>query len=90
MSVRQDIVHNIFDDLWSEVSPYLKPLISKITNEFISPNNDGEVGTEISIDIQDTVNEDGEDEDGLTYLCSAMTIRPIPLQKRESSARTRS
>lgn len=86
VNLRHDIIHNIFNDLWSVVDPFIQPLIVKMTKDFISPAFNREGRKNSILETRETP----DDEDVLSCLLSAMTIRPVPLQKRESSARNRS
>ncbi|KAJ3299893.1 hypothetical protein HK104_006250 [Borealophlyctis nickersoniae] len=91
-SIRQDILGHVFDDVWSEIIPTFQPLMDSLANEFKRPgqaadgNNDLPTAAHEHDFADDNVDAFLDNED----LLSAMTIRPVPLQKRESSARIRS
>ncbi|KAJ3220954.1 hypothetical protein HK099_003886 [Clydaea vesicula] len=74
-TIQQDITDCVFEDLWSEIVVILYPLIDIIAQE----NKSGQISL--------TQNYDDE---VIQNLASAMTIRPVPLQKREWSAKIRS
>ncbi|KAJ3333881.1 hypothetical protein HDU76_001797 [Blyttiomyces sp. JEL0837] len=89
-SIRQDIMSHLFDDVWSEITPSFQPLL----DNFIHGASQGmdpepQMKSNYAILDADTDEEDSSliDSEGLL---SAMTIRPVPLQKRESSAKVRS
>ncbi|KAJ3137738.1 hypothetical protein HDU90_001689 [Geranomyces variabilis] len=84
-SIRQDIVGHLFDDIWSEVSGRVLAGNSATDEDDEVSGLLGEHGKLAFDEI--LLRQFGEGGDGLL---SAMTIRPVSLQKRESSARIRS
>ncbi|KAJ3322615.1 hypothetical protein HDV06_002829 [Boothiomyces sp. JEL0866] len=86
-SMKKDLIHSIFDDLWSEVYPKFQILIEQFANNLAhSVSHTPENSSQILHPYE--TNSEGEDSDD--DLLSAITIRPIPLQKRGSSSRVRS
>ncbi|KAI9339559.1 hypothetical protein DFJ73DRAFT_568180 [Zopfochytrium polystomum] len=85
-SIRQDMMGYLFDDMWSEVMPFFQPAV--IRGDDI-PLKDANVSSTICA-INDEDDEDTSLIDSVDPLMKAITIRPVSLQKRESSARTRS
>ncbi|KAI9095911.1 hypothetical protein DFS34DRAFT_686717, partial [Phlyctochytrium arcticum] len=86
-SIYQDIAGHVFDDIWAELVPLFYPILESFNEDMIGAEDmDITRGTEqkfsVLIDPDDFVDEDG--------LLSAMTIRPVSLQRRETSARLRS
>ena len=79
--VKQDLIHNFMDDIWTDISDTLGPLFEKLS-QIRDMSNFGS-STQSESDEISLQESDGEEEN---YLASAMTIRPIPLQKREASA----
>ncbi|KAJ3415202.1 hypothetical protein HDV05_005342 [Chytridiales sp. JEL 0842] len=87
-SIRQDIMGHLFDDLWSEIIPGFQPILDSMQS-----GNQPTEQTEL-VKLSLNADEDLEEAEILPLdadhlLLSAMTIRPVPLQKRESSARVR-
>ncbi|KAI8809770.1 hypothetical protein BJ742DRAFT_770908 [Cladochytrium replicatum] len=87
-SIQQDILSNIFDDIWLEIIPVLEPIIECFLD-------DPAMSRDAVMDPKQRNHELGDIEsDALTLLetenlLSAMTIRQVALQKRDSSARIR-
>ncbi|KAJ3259185.1 High affinity cAMP-specific and IBMX-insensitive 3',5'-cyclic phosphodiesterase 9A [Boothiomyces macroporosus] len=92
-SMKKDLIHSIFDDLWSEVYPKFQVLIDQFANSIgkLTPDIVHSVSqtpdnsSQIIHPYETPLEEDSEDD-----LLSAITIRPVPLQKRGSSSRVRS
>ncbi|KAJ3093666.1 hypothetical protein HK100_006494, partial [Physocladia obscura] len=115
-SIRQDIMSNVFDDIWSEVIPLFQPLLSKgcepsianskkqsqqqniLTNSLTNSHQDVFDGLNPTKQPDSQLFEvfgDPEASDDIfsantqTLLSSAMTIKSLPLQRRDSSARVK-
>ncbi|KAI8908171.1 hypothetical protein DFJ77DRAFT_474037 [Powellomyces hirtus] len=90
-SIRQDIVGHLFDDIWSEMIPVFHPLLKSLSSDMSSDDDDEDsilIGDHGKLAFDEILlRQFGDGGDGLL---SAMTIRPVSLQKRESSARIRS
>ncbi|TPX61130.1 hypothetical protein SpCBS45565_g07334 [Spizellomyces sp. 'palustris'] len=91
-SIRQDIVGHIFDDIWSELVPMFHPLIDALSatlrgSEADAHDNVHATSGQGGLGYPEMLFQDDSDDEGLL---SAITIRPVSLQKRESSARVRS
>ncbi|KAJ3171596.1 hypothetical protein HDU88_007676 [Geranomyces variabilis] len=90
-SIKQDIVGHLFDDIWSEMVPVFHPLLESLSDDSATDEDDevgGLLGEHGKLAFDEILlRQFGEGGDGLL---SAMTIRPVSLQKRESSARIRS
>ncbi|KAJ8329402.1 hypothetical protein O5D80_002417 [Batrachochytrium dendrobatidis] len=81
-SVREDIVSSVFEELWAEIVPVFHDLVCKYAQS-LHPHN------KISFSDQGVGMHEVCVEDTLPNLLSAITIRSVPLQKRDSSARSR-
>ncbi|KAJ3344688.1 hypothetical protein HDU83_004947 [Entophlyctis luteolus] len=101
-SIRQDIVSHMLDEIWSEIVPILEPLHRKLqakdslfSAEVGHSKNEPfkkQRGTHQSIHpaVQQHASNDSDEEDlefSPSLLVSAMTIKSLSLQQRQSSAR---
>jgi hypothetical protein len=81
--IKQDLIHSIFDDIWSELSPKFQIIIEKAKQDSNSKIESMETYAN-SISFSDE-NDDGfesETEENNMHLLRAMTIKPISLRKR--------
>lgn len=78
-SVKQDLIQSIFDDLWSEIYPRFQHLIKKLAEDA------SKIAHVVPHSYSDL--EICEEADHELDLLSAITIKPIPLQKREWSTK---
>lgn len=98
-SIKEDLLHSIFDDLWAEVYLKFEDVVTRVSTGIL-------LNLTILIAFKDfpaskliqkstsavpsSVGDDEESEEEYEYdLLSAITIRPIPLQKRDQSAKSR-
>ncbi|KAJ3266332.1 hypothetical protein HDU77_001399 [Chytriomyces hyalinus] len=96
-SIRQDIIDHLFDDMWSEIVPIFNPLLSNDDESLDTQRDQGAqdltIFSNYFSDDDDEDNEDDEDDqdsdESSENLLSAMTIKSLPLQRRESSARVK-
>ncbi|KAI8822056.1 uncharacterized protein EV422DRAFT_614411 [Fimicolochytrium jonesii] len=80
-SIRQDILGHLFDDIWSEMVPVFQPLLNALSDEK-GDEDDKDDDLIDKLPFDDMILRELAD-DGLL---SAMTIRPVSLQKRDHSA----
>lgn len=80
-NARQDLVDGIFDDLWCEISSEIVPLIKGLM--LLKKPTDA-----LPEDAYSVIDVIERSQSELPDLLAAMTIRPIPLQKRDYRART--
>ncbi|KAI8902766.1 hypothetical protein BC833DRAFT_572446 [Globomyces pollinis-pini] len=85
LNAKKDLIHTIFDDLWSEVYPKFHPIVTKLADDILQNKSQDMSSGSASPSCFEMVPDD-EDNMG-SDLLSAITIRHIPLQKRESSAK---
>ncbi|KAJ2999076.1 hypothetical protein HDV02_003606 [Globomyces sp. JEL0801] len=95
LNAKKDLIHTIFDDLWSEVYPKFHPIVTKLADgiilfdtkyQDILQNKSQDMSSGSASPSCFEMVPDDEDNMG-SDLLSAITIRHIPLQKRESSAK---
>ncbi|KAI8998360.1 hypothetical protein BC832DRAFT_231125 [Gaertneriomyces semiglobifer] len=85
-SVRQDIVRHLVEDLWLELVPTIRPLVDALPPTETLASNAAYQESRLH-ELRFGSESDGDSDDDLL---SAMTIKPVYLQKRDSSARHRS
>lgn len=94
-TIRNDVLTSVFDEIWSEIMMALEPVGQSVLNEYLQaeiPTSSTRRGVAIDVAEDDSDDEDGEENDDEDFgynnqpvgdLLSAMTIRPVELQKRE-------
>ena len=88
-SIKDDVFALLFEDFWTEVPPLLAPLVARLGFRKSKGSSVGSMTPTAKIEADEsTILDSMPIEDiikNTPNLLSAMTIRPVPLQRREPS-----